>query len=368
MNKKIIWIVGIVVVVGVLIFLGNRNSKTVEVSNQSIKIGADLSLTDFGASWGENELKGAQLAVKEINKNGGVLGRNLELLSQDNQTQAKGSVSAVTKLISADGVHFMLTGWNDETEPVIPIITQNKVLTITVSAGSVGITKKSPYLFATWPADEFAVKSLVTYAAHNGFHRMAVVNSIGSWENSQATSFKKFADQERISVIDQFSFQADTLDVRAYISKIKTEKPDAVFIAFTEGPLERFLTEAGEFGLNIPILYPADITTLGVPSKVSSDYLKKLVYSTYAPSKQGFVDAFKNEYGVEPGTSADTAYDAVYMLAKAIEKSGTTDTDKVRASFAPFDGASGQITFDEDRGRADAEVILMGSGGKMMSQ
>ena len=362
MKKTTLWIiVGIVVVIGIIIAVSKKSPPT---SGETIKIGANLALTDFGASWAENELKGAQLAVKEINNEGGVMGRPLQLVVEDNQSQSKGSVSATNKLISVDKVSFLLTGWSDQTEPVIPIISQNKVLTITVSAGAAGITKGSPYLFRTWPSDAIAVDALVKYAKEEGYKKVAIANSIGAWEATLVESFKTLAPQNGITVTDQVAFAMDVPDFKTQIAKLKASAPDAIFIPITSGPVERFVKQSGDLALNIPLLFPVDVTAIGVPEKAPASSLAYLTYATYAPSTEKFVAAYKKEYGVEPGVSADTAYDAVHMLAQAIEKAGTTDVEKVKESFSTWDGASGQITFDQDRDRSTAEVILMGFDGK----
>ncbi|MBI5126496.1 MAG: ABC transporter substrate-binding protein [Candidatus Taylorbacteria bacterium] len=354
----------VIIVVGVsFVTKGSTSRQDVGGTQELIKIGANFALSSFGASWGEPSKQGAELAAFQINQNGGVLGRQVVVVTEDNYSEAKGSVSAVNKLISIDKVNFLLTGWTDQTEPVIPIITQNKILTVTVSAGAADFTKKSEYLYRTWPSDAIAVKELVAYAKSKNFKKVALVQSIGPWENSLIEVFTSLAKEQGIKVVSPVSFPIDTQDFKTHVSKIKQSKPDAVFAAITSGPIERFLQQSGELKIGTPILYPVDVAALGATAKVSVPYLKNLIYAIYTPSRQVFVDAFKAKYGTEPGPGADTAYDAVYMIARAVEKAGTTDVEKVKTAFTPFDGASGTITFNEFRDRSDAQVILMGFDG-----
>lgn len=187
---------------------------------------------------------------------------------------------------------------------------------------------------------------------------MAIANSIGVWENTLVDSFKTLATQNNIEILSPVSFQMDVQDFKTQITRLKADKPDAIFIPMTSGPVERFVKQAGELDLNTPLMYPVDVFSVGIPEKVPASSLKNLVYASYASSTQKFADAFKNEYGTEPGVSADTAYDAVYMLANAIKNIGGTDPENVRSSFTSFDGASGKIIFDQDRDRSGAEVIL----------
>lgn len=364
--KKTFWIIIIlaVVLIGAVVV---RQAKLTSDDNSSIKIGADFALTGFGASWAENQLKGAALAIKEINANGGVLGKSLELVVEDNKSESKGAVTAAMKLISLNKVHFLLTGWTDQTEPIIPIINQNKIVTMNVAPGASDLTKKSPYLFRTWPADKIAVKALVDYAVAKGYKKAAVVRSVGAWEETLSVSFVGFATDQGIRVSDPVSVQIDTQDFKTIIAKLKSERPDLVFIPITSGPVERFVKQAYELGFDTPLFFPVDVLAIGLPDKVSPRGLKNFVYATYAASKESFVRVFEKEYGMKPGVSADTTYDAVYMLAGAIEKAGKTDSDSVIVSFSPFDGASGRIVFDESRDRMGAEVILMGFDGVSVS-
>lgn len=362
--KKIIWTIIVIVVIVLIVWAVSGTKNDTVSTNETIKIGGNLALTSYGASWGENQLKGAQLAVKEINAKGGVLGRKLELVTEDNKTEPKTTVTVANKLISTDKVSFMLTGWSKETEPIIPIIDQNKIITITVSAGAPGITKKSQYLFRTWPSDGIAVNRLVEYAQSKGYKKIGFAHTIASWENSLTDLFKQVASTKGILASREIAFTIDTQDYKTQISDLKAQNPDAVFLATGPGPLERFIKQARDLGLNVPFLYPVDVVTLGLPEQIAPTYLKNMVYAIYTPSKDQFVSAFKKEYNLEPGVSADTSYDAVYMIARAIEKAGTMDTEKVRTSFETLEGASGTITFNADRDRTDAQVILMTFDGK----
>ena len=105
--------------------------------------------------------------MEEINAQGGVLGRPLELDIEDNQSDAKVAVSATQKLFDVDGVDFLLTPWAEQTLPVLPIITQRKKIAITVSAGTPGITADSPYLFRTYPSDGLSISALIDYKGNN---------------------------------------------------------------------------------------------------------------------------------------------------------------------------------------------------------
>ncbi len=361
--KKIIWGVVALVITFIVIWGVTRKSTTL-TSSEPIVIGGNFALTGSGASWGENQLKGAQLAIKEINAAGGVLGTQLKLVAEDNKTEPKSSVSAVSKLISFDKVSFLLTGWTSETEPIIPIINQNKLITITVAAGAPGFTKKSQYLLRTWPSDGIAVEALVQDLQRKGIKKAASISTIGPYESSLTAAFNEYAQKAGIITTETVTVIYDTSDFKTHIAKMKKEASEAVFFVMAPGPLERFVKQSRELGLNVPLLFPTDVVTFGLPAQLAPEYIKDVIYATYAPPRQEFVDSFTKEYGIAPGVSADTTYDAVYMVADALRKAGTTEVEKVLQSFDSRDGVSGRIILNEDRDRSGAEVILMTFDGK----
>ena len=340
-----------------LIWWGARSE-----SNQgdTIKIGAVFSLTGPGATWGENNLRGAQLAVEELNNNCGVLGRQLELVVEDNQTEARDSVSAAQKLVNLNGAQFLLAGWTEHVLPLVPFINQEKIVTITVSAGAPDVAKQSSYLFRTWPSDVFPIQNLIVVAQSNGWRKVAVAQTIGPWEDGLRQAFIKEAELTGLQVLEATQSPLGTKDFRTDIAKLQTAKPDVVYLPVQTSSLSSFVQQSAQLGFRPQFFYAVDLNTQeNVEGVGDISLLEGFIYPIYARSDEDFIQAFKDEYGEQPGVAADTAYDAVYMLARAIEKAGTTDADVVRSSFQDFDGASGRIAFDSDGDRSSAPVILM---------
>lgn len=327
-----------------------------------IKIGANLPLTGYGASWAENNRDGAQLAVNEINAKGGVLGRQLELVVQDNQSSPTAAVSVASKFINQDKIGFMLTAWSEFTVPVIPLLEQSKTLGVGVSVGDPTVSEKSPWFFDVWPRDGFLSQASADYMQSKGFKKVAIFRTIGSWENSVVPVFK--GQIEKYGIIQTADESADPskTDFKTQISKIKSSNPDVIYIQALEPSAGMFIKQARQLGLTTPIIYATSIDPSLMSAAGGMSSLEGLVFPVYRAPAADFSKRFSDEYKREPGVATDTSYDAVYLIAEAIKNGGSDEPEKVRIELAKikdFPGVSGKITFDETRNRGGADVILM---------
>ncbi len=361
--KKIIWTI-IVIIVIILIVVGvlsNKPSSDVSSAN-SIKIGADFALTGYGASWAENNRDGAQLAINEINQAGGVLGRNLELVVQDNQSSSRGAVDVASKFINTDQIKYILTAWSEFTVPVIPLLEQNSVIGIGVSVGDPSVAEKSPWFFDVWPRDGFLSQASADYVKERGLKKVAIFSTIGSWENSVVPVFKEQISKNGLTLVASESADPTKTDFKTQISKIKASSPDVIYIQALEPSAGTFIRQARQLGLGMPIIYATALDPSLVDAAGGLKALEGLAYPVYKSSTPEFLEKFKKEYGREAGVSADTAYDSVNVLAEAIKRANSDDPQKVKdqlQKIADFPGASGNITFDMTRNRGKADVILM---------
>jgi branched-chain amino acid transport system substrate-binding protein len=360
MKKSTIWAWAVIVIIIIILIIWGISKPS--APQQSIKIGADFAISGYGAEWAENDKDGASLAVKEINAQGGVLGRLLELDLQDNQSSPTGSVQAANKLINQEGVKFILTGWAEHTESILSLLDQNKTIGVGVSTGDPTVTEKSQWFFNVWPRDSFLSRASVDYMNQKGFKKVAIFNTIGPWENGVVATIKSQFASSSMSVIDQESVNPTATDYKTQIAKIKTLSPDVVYIQSLEPNAGIFIKQARDLGLKVPFVYATSMDPAIVTAAGGMGVLEGTVYPIYKAPADSFQKSFSSEYNRQPGVSADTAYDAVYVLAQAIKNAGSDDVEKVKAELAKtkdFAGASGTITFDETRNRGGAEVIMM---------
>ncbi|MDB5259443.1 MAG: hypothetical protein JWO73_651 [Candidatus Taylorbacteria bacterium] len=360
--KKSIWAIIAIVIIIILLVLVSKNNGKQAISSQPIKIGAVFALTGYGANWAENNRDAAQLAVKEINASGGVLGRQLELDVQDNASTQKGTVEAANKLLSQEGVKFILTGWAEHTEPMLALFDQNKAVGVGVSTGNPSLSEKNQYFFNVWPRDAFLTNASVNYMKSKGYKKVAIFNTIGSWENSVISVISSQIAQAGLVTADTEAVDPTSKDYKTQIAKIKASNPDIIYIQALEPNAGLFVRQARQLRLNVPVMYGTSLDPEMITAAGGINVLEGTVYPIYKAPAESFQKAFQAAYNRPAGVSADTAYDAVAVLAQAIKNAGSDDVEKVRAELSKtkdFAGVSGNITFDQTRNRGGADVVLM---------
>jgi branched-chain amino acid transport system substrate-binding protein len=333
--KKTIIIV--MVICGAVFWYASGGTKGTE----PIRIGSMAALTGVGSAIGIEENKGAQLAVEEINQRGGINGRKLELVSEDvSLDKIKNAVSSVQKLIHTDKV-VALVGpqWDEPAGPILPVIKDAQVPT--VGADNSDQTEKdidNPFFFSTWYDNRVGVRELLRFAQQKGIRTIAIIRPVdsGFWKftgDIMHTEASKYGVQivEDVDMGNPLS-----LDFRTPISKIKQKNPDAVFIVTSDYNQCVFMKQVKEIGLN-SIKLGTESAGDYISLKNCPELLENTYFSTPKVTEKGaqFNTAFKNRFGDTPKfPSAVTAYDAVYVIAEALQKTGGEGGVKLRDEIA----------------------------------
>ena len=345
MNKiKYGSIIAIIIII-VIIFLLSHSFQVKDTSVQgTIKIGGMSALTGVGAAIGEEERKGAQLAVNEINTSGGIKGRKLELVSEDvSLDKIKNAATVAEKLVNVDNVVAIVgPQWDEPAGPILPIIEKAKVPTI--GADNSDQLEKDisyDYFFSTWYDPRVGVRELLRFSQSKGYKDIAIIRPLaaGFWEFT-ADIFVNDAPKYGVNVIENIDMGNPlSIDFRTSISKIKAKNPDAVFIVTSDYNQCAFVKQAKELGLSVP--------TLGTESsgdQVSLAECPQLLENRYfSTPKQSdkyalFSGSFKSTFGDIPKfPSAVTAYDAVYVIADALKKTGGNGGEALQKAIAETD-------------------------------
>ena len=188
MEKKSLWIIGIILVVVIIlgVYYSNQN-------NNTIQIGSIQMLTGVGAAWGENSVKGIDLAIEEINENGGINGKMLEVIYEDDQSDnAVIAVTAMNSLIQR-GIKIIIgPDWSSAGVAVAPVICSNKIIGISATLGVAAFNEECDYVFNFWPSDAIISEKLGEYIyTQGGKRKIAILGSQQVWEQEQAESVRK---------------------------------------------------------------------------------------------------------------------------------------------------------------------------------
>ncbi len=344
-----------VIIIVIVVVLVASNAGT----NQSgpIKIGFIEALTGDTANFGVSMKGGLDLAIKEINAAGGIRGQQIQAIYEDGKCNGRDAATAAQKLISVDHAKYLIGMiCAGEVLGVAPISEQNKVFMM-VQGSSPDITHVGKYIVRTSPSDALSGQALAGFAIQKGFKTVAVIKENTDFSMGLDTSFESSYKQQGGVVLDSEMFNSGTTDFRSLLTKIKSLKPDMIFIDPQSGEnAARIATQARDLGIASQF-FGAFFTG---PEYVNAGVAANGTYMVDMPAfdasstvSTSFLSSFKSLTGIEPAYPyyAAATYDQMKLLAQAWNAVGYEDTDKVRDyihSVSSYDGVIGSFHFDEN--------------------
>jgi len=330
---------------------------------ETIKIGCVLSTTGLLGPMGEDMMDGARMAVEEINAAGGVLGKQMELVEEDDATEAAKCLDRVKKLVEIDGVKVLVGGMTSGAASASgAYVADREVLMVSPSATSPTISDQewTSWLFRTTPSDAFQGRVLAQVVLDRGFTRLATMvqdNPYGvGLEGALVEALEEagWLGEHVVSI----HYDQTKMDYRTELGQIKDSNPDVVLaVTYCEDGIIVF-KQALEMGLD-------DTAWLGCDGNYGSgmfeeasaaEFMEKAITAgTRAAGPSGatynkFAAAYEAAFKEVPSVYCDTTYDAVKLIAQAIEKAGKYDGAAIKDALLEigqnYDGASGIITFD----------------------
>ncbi|MCI7035980.1 MAG: ABC transporter substrate-binding protein [Treponema sp.] len=334
--------------------------------SSTIKVGGVAPLSGGVAVYGVECKNGIDLAIEEINAAGGINGKTLEFICEDDEGDPAKSVNAYTKLVTNDGVEYVIGSLTSGCTIALTNLAQNqKILQIAPAATATAVTDAGNYIFRACFIDPFQGRVGGKFAFENLSAKKAAIlydigndYSVGLTENFES-EFTKLGG----SIVSKESYATGDKDFNAQLTKIKAAKPDVVYLPDYYGTVALIAKQLRAQGIDTPIV-GADgwdgLTENAGDEVLNGYYSNHYAEDSDSPAVQKFVGSFKAKYNKSPNSFAALGYDSVYMLKDAILKAGTTDGEKVRAAFETTDGdyVTGHITFDEKRNPVKSAVMI----------
>ena len=367
MTPKRIWVtlVAVVALVGVGYWFAHRSRGGVE--GEVIRIGAIDPLTGPFASYGEPVRNGMLLAVEEINAKGGINGRKIELLLEDDGGDPKASVNAFTKLANVSKVPVIIGPLSSGTSmATAPLADRYQVVQLSTLAGTIDLTNAGDYVFRIYPSSELGSR-YIAKAAIGRFKAKRV--AIFYANNPLGVASRKFVtevvQQAGAQVVTVESFNDGDRDFRTQLTKIRRANPDVILCSayYEEGA--QILVQAKQLGLKVPFL--GEDNWYGPIAGIAGDAIKNLYFADVAfspentgdPVAHAFVSAFKGRFNRPPNSYAAAGYAAVYVVKHAIEAGGYTGQGIKDALYktdmvTPF----GRIRYDQNGDNVGATYAL----------
>src|ERR1044071_6587408 len=344
-------------------------------AGDTIKVGEFASLTGKEATFGQMSHYGTELAIQEVNAAGGVLGRKLELIYEDDQSKAGEPATVVKKLISRDRVLAVLGEVaSSRSMEAAPICQQNKVPMISPSSTNVRLTEMGDYIFRVCFTDEFQGKLLSNFAKRTlKAAKVAIMTDVKSdYSVGLSRDFKTPFTAAGGTIVAEQTYNGGDKDFKGQLTAIKAAGPDAIIVTGYYTDVGLIVKQARQLGITLP-LFGGDGWESSKLIEIGGSDVEGTYFSTHfspeakSPAIEKFVAAFREKYGEAPDAMAALGYDSAMVLVDAIKRAGTTEGPKLRDAIAAtrdHEGITGKITLDEKRNAAKSAVILRVNDGK----
>lgn len=354
---------------------GQKSSGGDAKGQQTVKFGFVTAYTGPGAAYGQAMKDGVDLAVEEINNNPNTK-MKIDLKTYDTKLVKAEAINAVKKCIEQDKV-LAIEGpmTSGEMFAAGPITQQSKVVAFGTGTTAPGITDIGDYIFRNAIPGKMAIPITVKKAQEKlGFKKVAILYSNNNDQMvGENKIYQELLKEMGLEIVATETFADKDTDFSAQLTKIQAANPDVIAVAglYQEGAL--IVKKAREMGMTQPILAnngfnsPAYIQQAG---EAANGTLVATPWNAESKSEkaQAFRKAFVAKYGHEPDQFAAQAYDAMYLMHQAAEKSGTTtDRKKFRDTLAKikdFEGATGKFQFDDHRDPKMDLAIMEAKDGK----
>lgn len=328
------------------------------LAEQPIKIGGIYLMSGSAATYGEFAKQGATLAIDEVNADGGVLGRPLELHLEDGQGKVAVAIQAARKLVYQDKVDLLMgidsSGVAEGLVPVVPELGKPFMITHAATPAATGrLCNKYTFRDGTYVAQQMAGAAAV--AADTDAAKWTTIGPDYAFGHQTWEYFSKYLKERNpdVQIMDDAAafpkFGAE--DFTPFISSVMAAKPEGIMISLWGGDLVNFVRQASKLGFfeqsftNIYAVGAATevLTALGEQMPEGQWLATRYWYDAWdTPMNKKFVADYKKAWGHPPSYNAEQAYMAIYAFKAAIEKAGSVDADKVIAALkgltipAPF--------------------------------
>lgn len=331
-------------------------STPVADDGEEIVIGGIGPVTGSAASYGISVKQGGQLAVDEINAAGGINGKKIKYIFEDDESDAEKALSAYSKLMDEGMQVLMGTVTSDPCIAVTDESSKDGILQITPS-GSAEACTQYDNCFRICFTDPLQGRSMANYMYEEGVRKVAVIYDVASDYSSGI--YEAFVDEFEAlggTVVAAESFTGGDVDFKTQLTKIKATDAEALFLPIYYTEVAYISNQAVNVGLKLPY-YGCDGWD-GVIAQLEGDttniegavYLTPFVANSEDEAVQKFVADYKAKFGAEPDQFAADAYDAIYTIKAAIEKAGSMDNDAIIAAMTEITvpGITGEMTFTKE--------------------
>ncbi len=339
-----------------------------QASNE-IVIGEFGSLTGTTATFGISTRNGIDMAIEEVNKAGGLLGKQVRVIVEDDQGKPEEAQTVVTKLITSDQVIAILGEVaSSRTLAAAPVAQQSMIPMISPSSTNPRVTEVGDYIFRICFIDPFQGLVMAKFATNTlKVKNVAILRDIkNDYSVGLADVFADNMKQMGGAIVADESYSEGDTDFSAQLTSIKARNPQAIFIPGYYTEVGLIARQARRLGMAMPLLGgdgwdSPRLTDIGGEALNDTYFSNHYSVDDPSPAIQNFVSQYKAKYGETPDALAALGFDSANILFDAIRRANSAEPVKVRDAIAQtkdYPGVTGKITLDANRNAVKPAVVL----------
>lgn len=338
-------------------------------SDDPIKIAVAGSMTGDYTVYGETSYRGAEMAAEEINANGGVLGRQIELVKMDDKASPQEAASVAQKIVSDEDIVAVIGNiFSSTTLAAGPIYEKEGIPAIAITASNPAVPDIGKYIFRINMDDSVAGADQARYTVETmGAKRIAIIMDQTDYTQGLYDSYVPMAESlgAEIVSVQKFVGQQDR-DFSVQLTSIKEANPDVIFVDAYHTEAALIAQQAKSLGIEAPLTLPDGSATPDY-IRLAGDAAEGSIMFAYFdraiqdPKIQELVQKYEEKYNEEIFTVVPFSYDAMYVYAEAIKMADSTDPSDIRDALDEienFQGVTGPITFDERGDRPNGWTVI----------
>ncbi len=322
----------------------------------AIEIGVIVAQRGKARDYGQAAIQGAQLAVDEINEQGGVLSRRLRLVIFDNKSTALNSRQAATKAVRRGVVGVVGAVWSTHSLAIAPVLQQNRIPMISPGSTAPEVTQVGDYIFRTCYTDKFQGKLMADFAFQSLHDRRAAVLTNISEAYSETLSRYFSANFEALGgrIVYKGGYKGSAIDFEEILVPLIAQKPEVIFVPGYTQDSGLIVKQARKLGIE-SVFMGGDAWETAI-AQFAGPGLTGCYFSTFwhpevlYPRNRAFLDRFHANYGEQKISAyVPLAYDAILLLADAMRRCRSVAPENIRDALAAtrgFQGATGTLSFD----------------------
>ncbi len=377
--KRLLWVF-------VLVFLAfslvsgcaqKPEEKKVTKEAETIKIGLVTPLTGDVATFGQSTKNAVMIALDEVNKEGGVLGKKIEVVVEDDRNDPKETANIVRKFIDKDKVTAIIGSLTSKcTLAGAPVANSSKIPMVSSSSTNPKVTQVGPYIFRVCFIDDFQGQVMAQFALEElKAKKAAVLYDVGNdYSKGLAEFFEKSFKEGGGQVVAMETYTVNDNDFKAQLTKIQGQNPEVIFLPDYYQKVALIANQARSLGIKATFL-GGDGWDSPELVKLAGKNIEGGYFSNHYskddpdPAVKEFISKYQAKYNAVPDALAALGYDAFRFLVEGIKKAGSADPEKIKdalTNMGEYSGVTGRFTLNENRDPIKSAVVLQIKNGQQV--